>query len=160
MKTAPRHDTATHRGTGGNGADLLYLEEARAALRRMIPLSSAASVGAVDHDVRALARETLVAQRGRLEEISVCLLAWGRPEVVHPQSAEAESLPGLHGTALDRAYADQLTAHVQSSMAAARAEMVAGVSGGARTIAEGALSTQNHQLAALDLLALKGRRNQ
>ena len=151
MKTAPRHDT-TPRRTGGNQADLHYLEEARAALRRMIPLSDAASGRAAGRDVRALARETLGVQSGRLEEISACLLAWGRPEVVHPQPAEAESLPGLHGTALDRAYAEQLSAHVHTSMAAARAEMVAGVSGGARAIAEDALRAQSHQLAALDLL--------
>ncbi len=153
MQTGPRHDsTTTSRRTGGNDADLHYLEEARAALRLVIPLSDAASGRAAGRDVRALAREALGVQSVRLEAISACLLEWDRPEVAAPQSAVAESLPGLHGAALDRAYADQLTAHVHTSMTAARAELVAGVSGGVRAIAEGALRAQSHQLAALDLL--------
>ena len=135
-----------------NDADLHYLEQARAALQRVIPLSDAASGRAAGQDVRALARDALGAQSGRLAAISACLLAWDRPEAADPQAVEAESLPGIHGTALDRAYADRLTAHVHASMAAARAEMVAGVSGDARAIAEGALRAQSHQLAALDVL--------
>ena len=153
METAPHQDaTTTSRRTGGNDADLHYLEETRDALRLVIPLSDAASGRAAGQDVRARARDALAVQSVRLEAISSCLLAWGRPEVAAPQSALTESLPGLYGAALDRAYAAQLTAHVHTSMTAARAEMVAGVSGGVRAIAEGALRAQSHQLAALDLV--------
>jgi len=149
METAPRRDTTS---SGGNDADLHYLEEARAALRLLIPLSDAASDRAASREVRALARDALGVQTRQLEAISACLLTWDRPEVAGPQSVVAASLPRLHGAALDRAYVGQLANHAHTSMTAARAEMVAGVSGGVRAIAEGALRSQSRQLAALDLL--------
>jgi hypothetical protein len=152
VETADRRDNDSPRRTGGNDADLHYLEEARAALRLVIPLSDAASDRAAGGDVRALARAALDVQIRQLEAISVCLLPWDRPEVAGPQPAVAESLPRLHGTALDRAYVGQLATHAHTSMTAARAEMVAGVSGGVRAIAEGALRSQSRQLAALDRL--------
>ena len=151
MKTAPRHDTTTPGGPAEIDADLHYLEEARAALRRMIPLSDAASGRAAGRTCarwRATHWSCRAAGSRRSRPASSPGPTGGRA----PAVSRGRSLPGLHGTALDRAYADQLTAHVHTSMAAARAEMVAGVSGGARAIAEGALRAQSHQLAALDLL--------
>ena len=62
--------------------------------------------------------------------------------------------PALHGATL-QVFADALTAHAHESIAAARAEMVAGASRDARAIAEHAIRAEYRQLAALDLLLMR-----
>ncbi|QBR94227.1 hypothetical protein [Nocardioides euryhalodurans] len=135
-------------GSVGNDADVRYLVEARAGLRRVMPVTHAVSAGADCHALRALARDALTVQTGQLETVSACLAAWGRADVPGAHEA-ANGPPGLHGSSLQHAFTDHLASHAAASMTAARAEMVAGVHRLVRAIAEDALRAYSRLLAAI-----------
>jgi hypothetical protein len=159
--TVRNHEPVDHAAAilrpDGNDVDVHYLEEARGALALVIAIIHAVSSRPAGHNVRALARDALSVQTRRLAAISACLLAWDRPEAPgRGQDSEpdpgATELPGFDGPTLDQVFANQLTAHAHASISAARAEMVAGASRGARSIARDAIRAEYRQLAALDVL--------
>jgi uncharacterized protein (DUF305 family) len=150
LNPAPRDIASTGRRSGGNKVDLRYLEDARDALTSVMAITQAVSDRSADH---ILARDALTVQTRQLAAISACLRAWDQLETPGTRHVASEPLPAPHGPTPDRVYADQLTAHAHASIAAARAEMVAGASPGARAIAQDAIRAQYRQLAALDLLS-------
>lgn len=148
-KATPRDTAGTIRQSGSNDADLRYLEEARSALRAIIPISDAARRSASSPDVRALASDALVVQTSQLEAIEVGLLRWDHPQVAtdHPLAAGGPS--DRDQKAGDPVFADVLAAHAHASIASARAEMVAGLNPRTRGIAQDAIRAQSRQLSAL-----------
>lgn len=137
----------------GNRADLLYLEQARAALWQVMAAGHAFSGRSAGSDVGELAREAMAVQSSQLAAISACLLAWERSDdATVPRPTVAEGPPELHSVALDREFADRLGAHALASLAAASAEMVGGASAEVRAIAQESITAQWRQLAALDSL--------
>jgi len=144
--SAPRHD--------GNDVDLHYLQQARAALGPVLEGCRTVATRGGDDDVRALARSTWVEQSDRLAAVSACLREWGAAADTSPQPASADALAPLHGAALDRAFADQLTSHAHASIEAARVELVAGAGRAERQIAEDAIHAEDRRLGRLALLAV------
>lgn len=142
-----------HAEPEGNATDLLYLEDAVAALAPIMAVCASASRSSRP-DVRALARDALSVQTDRFAAISAVLLGWGRPEKASPPIAGRETLDGLDGEALDRLFVDRLTAHTHASLIRSRAEMVAGASRSTRSLAEHAIHADDRQLAALRGLLL------
>jgi hypothetical protein len=153
-KTPATDDAATTFRSDGNEVDFHYLEEARAALPRVIAIIRAASSRGAAHDVRGLAHEALPVQTRRLAAISDYLLAADRPETPCPRPSSSDGASALDGPTLE-VFADALTAHAHASIAAARTEMIAGASRDARAIAEDAIRAEYRQLAALDLLLMR-----
>ena len=143
--SAPRHD--------GNDADLRYLQQSRAALVPVVEGCRTVATRGGDDDVRALARSTWVEQADRLSAVSACLRAWGTAADTRPHPSSIDALAPLHGAALDRAFADQLTSHAHASIDAARVELVAGAGRAERQIAEDAIHAEDRRLARLALLA-------
>lgn len=150
---------ATQRGVDehakpeGNATDLLYLEDAVAALAPIMAVCAGAARSSRP-DVRALARDALSVQTDRFGAISAVLLGWGRLEKASPPIAGPKALDGLEGEALDQLFVDRLTAHTHASLIRSRAEMVAGASRSTRSLAEDAIHADDRQLAALKGLLL------
>lgn len=142
--SVPRHD--------GNDVDLHYLQQARAALGPVVEGCRTVATRGGDDDVRALARSTWVEQADRLAAVSARLREWGTAADTSPHPASADALAPLHGAALDRAFADQLTSHAHASIEAARVELVAGAGRAERQIAEDAIHAEDRRLAVLALL--------
>lgn len=136
----------------GNDADLRYLAHAHAALGPVVAACSTALARGGSTGVRALARSTWVEQTYQLAAIAACLDGWRAPGGEEARGGPVDALAGLHGAALDRAFADQLRAHAHASIAAARSEMVAGASRGARQVAEHVIHAEDRRLAALERL--------
>lgn len=143
-----------------NRADLQFLSEALEALDAAAGLSNVAAVRGSAEEVRALAQWTLTAQRRLMEALQHCLVgdsagdpSSARPIAVRPPTRPAtDHLRNLQGPALDEAFVIALTAHADRSLVRARAEMVAGLNGDARGIAELAIRKLTRELAALDRL--------
>lgn len=151
-------DPMKHHGTpvplhvDGNDADLRYLEIARSALRLAMATSDAVlGSSAVGDDVRALARAALSDQERQLGAITSCLLGWESAECAAPPHAETDPSADP-GTGLDRELADRLSTHARESIAAARAEMIAGVSPRVRAIAQRSISAGSRHLTAVERL--------
>ncbi|KQV67758.1 hypothetical protein ASC64_11100 [Nocardioides sp. Root122] len=135
----------------GNDTDLRYLEQALTALGPIVAACGAAARSSRP-DVRALARAALAEQTVRGSAISAVLHDWGRLETADRRVTEVESLDGLEGDALDRAFVVRLVAGAQASILGARGEMVSGASRAARLFARHAIHAGYRQLAALDSL--------
>ena len=144
--SAARHD--------GNDVDLHYLQQSRAALGPVLEGCRTVATRGGNDDVRALARSTWVEQADRLAAVSARLREWGTAADTSPHPASADALAPLHGAALDRAFADQLTSHAHASIDAARVELVAGAGRVERQIAEDAIHAEDRRLARLALLAV------
>ena len=140
-----------HAKPEGNATDLLYLEDAVAALAPIMAVCAGAARSSRP-DVRALARDALSVQTDRFGAISAVLLGWGRPEKVSPPIAGPKALDGLDGEALDQLFMDRLTAHTHASLIRSRAEMVAGASRSTRSLAEDAIHADDRELASLRAL--------
>lgn len=146
------HLSAVPQRPDGNDADLLYLEQAHAALGPVVAACSTALAHGGSSGVRALARSTWVEQTHHLAAISACLGVWRAPGGEDAWVAPVDALAGLHGADLDRAFTAQLTAHAHASIASARTEMVAGASRAARQVAEHVIHSEDRRLAALERL--------
>ncbi|MCY4726557.1 hypothetical protein NYO98_09740 [Nocardioides sp. STR2] len=141
----------------GNPADLLYLEEAVAALSQIMAVCAGADRSSRT-DVRALARAALSVQTDRFTAVSTVLHGWGRPDGSGPASTGVDALDGLDGEALDRAFVEALTAYTHASTVRSRAELVAGASRATRNLAEHAIHEDDRQLADLrDFLRIQGQ---
>jgi uncharacterized protein (DUF305 family) len=136
----------------GNAADVHYLEEARAALGPIMAASRDIAASGRSHHVRALARLALAEQADQLAAIAAALSAWGQLDSRSASTPFRDAMPELHSTDQDRTFADHLTAHAHSSLVSARAEMIAGASPTARSIAERAIHAHDRRLAAISLL--------
>ena len=145
---ATRPGLDAHAKPEGNATDLLYLEDAVAALEPIMAVCAGAARSSRP-DVRALARDALSVQTDRFAAISAVLLGWGRPEKASPPIGGPKALDGLDGEALDRLFVDRLTAHTHASLIRSRAEMIAGASRSTRSLAEDAIHADDRQLAAL-----------
>lgn len=133
----------------GNPADLLYLEEAVAALSQIMAVCAGAGRSARP-DVRALARAALSVQADRFTAVSAVLHGWGRSDGPgRAAAAGVDALDGLDGEALDRAFVEGLTAYTHASTVRSRAELVAGASRATRHLAELAIHEDDRQLAGL-----------
>ena len=136
----------------GNAADVHYLEEASAALGPIMTASRAVATSGRSHHVRALARLALAEQADQLAAITAALSVWGRLEDLGASTPFPNAVPELQDAHQDRVFTDHLTAHAHASLKSARAEMIAGASPAARSIAEQAIHAHNRRLAALVLL--------
>lgn len=136
----------------GNAADVHYLEEARAALGPIMAASSDIATSGRSHHVRALARLALAEQTDQLAAITAALTAWGQLDNRSTSIPLPDAKPDLHSRDHDRTFADHLKAHAHVSLASARAEMIAGASPTARSIAEQAIHAHDRRLAAIRLL--------
>ena len=86
---ATQRGVDAHAKPEGNATDLLYLEDAVAALAPIMAVCAGAARSSRP-DVRALARDALSVQTDRFAAISAVLLGWGRPEKATPPIARAE----------------------------------------------------------------------
>lgn len=136
----------------GNAADVHYLEEARAALGPIMAASRDIAASGRSHHVHALARLTLAEQADQLAAITAALSAWGQLDGRSTSTPFPDAIPELHSTDQDRDFADHLTAHAHASLASARAEMIAGASPTARSIAKEAIHAHYRRLAAISVL--------
>jgi uncharacterized protein (DUF305 family) len=136
----------------GNAADDRYLEEARAALGPIMAASRAVAASGRSHHVRALAGLALAEQADQLAAITAALSVWGRLDARSAVTPFPDAVPEPHSTDRDRIFADHLTAHAHASLTSARAEMIAGASPAARSIAEQAIHAHYRRLAAISLL--------
>lgn len=133
----------------GNDADLLYLEQAHAALGPVLTACSAAVAHGASSGLRALARSTRAEQVRQLAAISACLGLWRSPGVEVLPLETTDALGGLRGAALHEAFVHHMRAHAHASIASARAELVVGASRSARQVAEGVIHAEDRRLAAL-----------
>ena len=76
---APQPGVDAHAKPEGNATDLLYLEDAVAALAPIMAVCAGAARSSRP-DVRALARDALSVQTDRFAAMSAVLLGWGQPE--------------------------------------------------------------------------------
>ena len=136
----------------GNAADVQYLEEARAALGPIMAASRDIATSGRSHHVRALARLALAEQADQLAAITAALTAWGQLDIRSTSTPFPDAKREQDVTDQDLDFADHLTAHAHASLASARAEMIAGASPTARSIAEQAIHAHDRRLAAISLL--------
>jgi hypothetical protein len=133
----------------GNAADQRYLEEAAGALGPIMAACEAGAVRSPRPDVRILVREARGVHAAPLSAIAEILHAQGRPGPSYVRTGEVADLARLAGAALDRALVERLTAHAHASIAAARTELVVGVSPSVRRLAERAIHAEDRLIAAL-----------
>ncbi|MDN4163502.1 hypothetical protein [Nocardioides abyssi] len=140
-----------------NDADHRYLQDARAALRRAIPLTDSVLRGPADPETRALASDALGEQTAQLAAIVSWLDEHPLPGTPGPAALGGGSESGSGsgsgtdaraGTALT--FTDRLAAESRAAIDAARAEMVSGLSRRARAIAEESVRFHCRRIAALE----------
>jgi uncharacterized protein (DUF305 family) len=136
----------------GNAADVHYLEEARAALGPIMAASRAVAASGRSHHVRALARLAHAEQADELAAITAVLSRWRQLDVHSGSTPLPDAVRALRTTDQDQHFVDHLTAHAHASVAAARAEMIAGASPAARSLAEQAIHAHDRRLSAISLL--------
>lgn len=137
----------------GNAADQLYLEEAAAALGPIMAACEAGAARSTCADVRVLVREARGVHAAQLSAIADVLHAQGRPVAPYAGAREVADLVGLRGAALDGAVVERLVAHAHAAIAAARTELVVGVSPSVRRLAERAIHAEDRLLGALGRLS-------
>ena len=146
------HLSAAPSRPDGNDADLLYLEQAHAALGPVLTACSAAVAHGASSGLRALAQSTRAEQVRQLAAISACLGVWRSSGAKVLPLVATDALAGLRGAALHEAFVDHLTAHAHASIASARTELVTGASRSARLVAERVIHAEDRRLAALGRL--------
>lgn len=150
--TTPTAVASRVRRRDGNAADVHYLEEAHAALGPIMAASRDIATSGRSHHVRALARLAFAEQADQLAAITAALAAWGQLDTCSTSTPlpDPSRQQGSEGQDLD--FTDHLTAHAHASLASARAEMIAGASPTARSIAEQAIHAHDRRLVAISLL--------
>ena len=137
----------------GNAADQHYLEEAAGALGPIMAACEAGAARSPRPAVRILVREAKGVHAAQLSAIAEILHAQGRPGPSYVRAGEVADLARLAGAALDRALVERLTAHAHASIAAARTELVVGVSPSVRRLAERAIHADDRLIAALERIS-------